>query len=318
MSYSKLRTSSQRAREHKSTAESKYGLNSSSNFLFYGGTNGKSILSLTQTGENISEPILVVSAAGGSSYLQPQYPNAVIRSASTLKELEEIALDLEQNYKILSTIRIYLDNQDKLKKLRDEIFLPNYYPLETDREEGIVDFKYLITLAKEDKFIFSRVVLEECEVISSMIQDRVEKMFSTEILGEDKALRGKDWSALSSEIVSFYTRWLRLPCETILATSDRQPGEKEGLTQIIPVLCQGSAQRQLTSMIGNVLNVGNDSDGYYVMMKPSKKVLTRTKFFPLNMDFTKIPERLDVTNHPEKFWNFVSDALEGKYNLTTA
>lgn len=316
MGISELRDLSRMASSNQIDTAKRYGINSSSNFMFYGGTNGKSLLSFTQIDDDKDKPMLIVSAAGGSSYLQEEYPNAVIKTPTMLPEFEIIINDLEQNAKLLNTIQVMLNSDpsgEKLKNLRDNAFIPKYYS--DDQEGGIADFEYLTEVALSNSFIFERVIIEEAEIISSLIQDKVELQFGSEILGEDKSLRGKDWAALSSELVSFYSRWLRLPCKTIIATGDKLPGEKEGLKKTIPVLCTGGAQRQLTSMIGNVFNVGNDEDGFYVMVKPSKKVLVRSKFFPLGTDFDKIPERLDITNNPELFWNFIKKCKNKEFMI---
>jgi len=273
-----------------------------------------STLSLTQIHEG-EAPIFVVSAAGGSNYLKKRYPNAVIRTGSTLNEIEVYLQDLENNYKILNAIQRYMSDPVKLKKFRDNAFLPTYYPDEAEQQEGIEDFNYLLSLAKENKFIYSRVIVEECDVISKLIQDKVEGIFDTEILGEDKSLRGKDWNALSAELVSYYSRWLSLPCMTIFATSDKLPSERQGLEQIIPALCTGAGQRLLTAMIGNVLFVGNDEKGFFVQVKPSKEAFIRTKFYELNTDFDKIPTRIDITNNAAKFWEFVEECKNGEYTI---
>lgn len=311
MGISSLRDASKKARENINTNEVKYGLNSASNFLFYGSTNGKSVLSLTAISES-TEPMLVVSAAGASQYLSDRYPNVVFRTASTLKEAENISDELNESYKILQIIK-NAKTKENITAIKEKVFIPKYY--RGNEEEGEQDFNYLLKLASENKFIFSRVIVEECDVLSSYVQDKVELQFNTEVLGEDKSLRGKDWSALSSELLAFYSKWLRLPCVTILATGDKAPGEREGLKMFIPALCTGSGQRQLISMIGNVFRVYSNEDGYFVQVKPDKTSLIRSKIYPLNTDFSKIDTNLNITNEPEKFWQMIEDLKKGDYSI---
>jgi hypothetical protein len=309
MGISSLRDASKKARENINTNETKYGLNSASNFLFYGSTNGKSVLSLTEISES-NEPMLVVSAGGASQYLSERYPNVVFRTASTLAEAENISNELNESYKMLQIIQ-NAKTKEQIVAIRDKVFIPKYYT--GNEQEGIQDFQYLLELATANKFIFSRVIVEECDVLSSYVQDKVEVQFNTEILGEDKSLRGKDWSALSSELLAFYSKWLRLPCMTILATGDKAPGEREGLKMYIPALCTGSGQRQLISMIGNVFRVYSNEDGYFIQVKPDKTSLIRSKIYPLNTDFEKIETNLNITNEPEKFWQMIEDLKNGLY-----
>lgn len=313
MGVSALRDTSKKARTSDINIDLQYGLNSANNFIFYGSTNGKSTLALTQLDES-AEPILVVSAAGASIYLRERYPTAVFRTASTLAELEVIIKDLEENYKLLRNIQQILEDPTKIKMFYEKVFVATFYK---DAPPDIAkdDFSFLLELAKSNKFIFSRVVLEECDVISQLIQDKVEGFFNVEYMGETKASRGLDWNVLSHELVGFYSRWLRLPCITILATADKMPGEKENLKTIIPALCTGSAQRLLISTIGNVLYVGSDDAGYFVQVKPDNKALVRSKFYTLKTDYTQIPSRVDVTNKPEAFWQFIKDCENGVYNL---
>ncbi len=313
MSISLLRDASKNTKNvTTNNLDVKYGLSSASNFLFYGSGNGKSTLALTQINPD-EQPILVISAAGGSIYLKSRYPNVIFKTAATIDELEVILSDLEANYKLLQTIQRYVDSPKEMEMFKEKVFLPTYY--KGNEAVGKEDLAYLESLAKSNKFIFSRIVLEECDVISQMIESKIEDVFNVEILGDDKSKRGRDWNVLSKEFVAYYSRWLRLPCITILSTTDKLPGEKEGLKQIIPSLCTGSGQRLLTSMIGNVLYIGNDATSYFIQVKPDTSAFVRTKFYNLKTDFSKIPVRVDVTNKPEEFWIFIEDCKSGVYDL---
>lgn len=310
MGISNLRDLSKKKRQVIDEAELTYGLNSSRNWLFYGSGNGKSTLALTQLDEDATEPILIISPGGASVYLQPEYPNAVFKTAASLAELETIIQDLETNYSLIKAITVYKEEPEKLKTFLEKKFLPTYYKGAED--VGREDFQYLLELTSKGRFIFSRIVVEEIDVISTLIQNQVEETFKVDVLGEDKRKMGSEWSELSKELVSFYSRWLRLPAETILCTTDKLPSERQGLKQIIPSICTGQAQRLLTSLIGNVLYVYNTDNSYFIQIKPNAEAVIRTKFFPMKTDHSKVPISLDITNKPLKFWSYVKDCREKK------
>lgn len=311
MGISTLRDASKKKRQVVDDAELKYGLNSSRNWLFYGSGNGKSTLALTQLEDGDSnEPVLVLSPGGASVYLQPEFPNAVFRTISSLEDLDKVLQDLEDNHNLIRNLCIFKEEPEKLKVFLEKKFLPAYY--KGSEDIGREDFKYLLELATSGRFIFSRVILEEIDVVSTWIQEKVETTFNVEVLGEDKKKMGSEWSELAKEIISTYSRLLRLPTETILCTTDKLPSERQGLKQIIPSICTGQAQRLLTSLIGNVLYLYNQDSQYFIQIKPTAEALIRTKFFPLKIDHSKVPIVMDITNKPEAFWQYVEDCRNKK------
>ncbi len=309
MGISALRDLSKKVKTLDVNIDLQYGLNSSSNWVFYSAGNGKSTTALTQI-DPTEEPILCISPAGASMHLRSQFPNAVIKTAATLDELEVIIKDLEVNFSLMKTIQRFIDSPKDLETLRDTVFIPNYY--KANEAAGKEDFNYMFSLVSKGKFIFSRVVLEEIDVISAMIQNALEERFKVEILGEDKKRMGMDWNELSKDLVAYYSRWMRLPCQTIFCTSDKLPSERKDLSQIIPAICTGSAQRLLTSLVGNVLYFSNTNDGYFVQIKPTPDVFIRSKFLPMGADMTKVPTKIDITNNPQAFWQFVDDCQQLK------
>lgn len=310
MAISPLRDASRKAKKLVSNTELQYGLNSSRNWLFYSNNNGKSTLALTQL-EGVDDPILCVSAGGASMYLSDEYPNAVMRSIGNLEEAEKLIKELVENAKLIQGISQILDQPDILEAAKQQ-FLKKYNGHE---EDGIEDFKYLEGLAREGKFIFSRIVLEEIDIQSFWIQQKIEQIFDLDQIGEDKTKRGIDWNELQKEIIDYYSKWLRLPCETILCSPDKLPTERQGLTQIIPSICTGSAHRMLISLIGNVLYIDNKDGKFYVQLKQTKDVLIRAKFFPMKTDYEKVPDKLDITNNPRAFWEFVDKSRKGEIDM---
>lgn len=292
-------------RKEKNNQRFTYGsMNSSNNFCFYG-MNGKSTLSLAQL-DNDNLPILVISMGGCSNHLANQYPNAIFKTAKSLDELEAILVDVEQNFYIFEQTAKWCFDEDSNKKFLQDVFLPKYYS--DNKAEGIEDYKYITELIRENKFIFSRIVIEEVDIISSWIQDEVTKKFDLEVIGTDKKNMSMDWSVYQKEIINYFSRWLRLPCITILSTSERLPSEKQNLTEITPNIAKGATNRLILSLIGNVHYVSNDNKGRYeVTIKPSisKKVVSRQKFIPLLADLDKVPESVDITNNPLLFWEYI-------------
>lgn len=286
-----------------------YGsMNSGNTYCFYG-LNGKSTLSLAQLPDD-NLPILVISMGGCSAHLAEEYPNAVFKTAKSLDELETILVDLEENFKLFANVAKWAFTEETSKKFLKDVFLPNLY--KGNEQEGTEDYNYIKNLILEDSFIFSRIVIEEVDIVTSWIYDKVAKQFDTEIIGQDKANRGMDWNVLSKETISYFTRWLRLPCVKILATSERLPSESQALTEITPNLAKGSSNRLLMSLIGNVHYIGNDKGKYEIYIKNSPKKIIRNKFIPLLADIDKLPEAIDITNNPLAFWQFVKDCKEHK------
>ena len=297
MSISKVRALAKTAE----TKSSNIMANSSAqSFLFYGTTGGKSVLSASQIGDDLK--ILVLSPAGGSCHLQSEFPNCVFYSIDSLTELEEIVKDLEINMTIIKKLMSLTDIQRK--DYKEKIFAKNY-PAKEQKEIMEEDWKDIMSCVEQKRFPFDSVVLEEMDIVSAWIMDEVEKTFDLDIIGEDKKKMSADWAELRRVIVAFYSRLLKLPVRTIFATSDKTPKEVQGATQTTPNICTGAAARMLLGMIGNVLYVYKEGEKYLVRMLPNNQYLIRTKLSPVKKKI-EIPEVMDVTNCPEKFWEFVS------------
>lgn len=291
MAKSFIRTLAQKVKE-KSEVKDIY--NSHVNYIFYGETGKSTVCSALS--EFTKDPVLLLSPAGGSSLLETDYPNMISVPIANLDELESILKDLESNMSTLSALRTLIkdNNIERLNGAKD------YY------EKQGESWEYIKNLAEEGRFPVSAVVVEELSIISSWIQERLEDELNKQ-LGTDKSQMGLDWSILKKRLMDFYVKCLRYPCTTIFCTGSKLPGEQQGLTQIQPNICTGSAQRQVIDLIGNTFFFYKDDEGKYrVRLRTSKKVFAKDKI--LSPKSTQVlPEELDLTNHPELFWTTLND-----------
>lgn len=302
MALSKIR---QLASTAKVKSSNKMISSSAQSFLFYGTTGGKSVLSATQL---TKEPVLVLSPAGGSSHLTEEYENCVFYSIDSLDELKLIVKDLEDNMNVIRKLSVL--EKDDLKLYKEKVFSKQFDKSQAkEMEEEWIDLMHYATTGT---FPFHSVVLEEMDIVSTWLTDEVEKLFSLNVIGEDKKNLSSDWAELRKMVVAFYSRFLKLPVRTIFATSDKLPKEVQGATAITPNICQGAAARLLIGMIGNVLYVYKDGDKFFVRLLPNAShPMIRTKLSPVKKPIS-LPETLDITGKPELFWELVKKCEDAR------
>ena len=278
---------------------------SSSNYVLYG-NNGKSTIAASLS-ELVKEPVLILSPANASSHLSEQYPNAIFYSVNNLIELNAIIYDLGKNMEIIKKIKNNLQFPTRLMAIKEEFF-KDYEKEDKNKED---DWNECMEFAKNKSFPISAIVLEEIDMVSSWIQDQVEAKMNLTLIGSDKKLLGQDWNELKSVIMDFYSKLLKLEVPTIFCTSDKLPTEKQGLTQIVPSICVGAANRLLLNLIGNIFYVSSDKGKYSVRLVGNSNIFIKSKFIPIN--FTgKIEEELNITNNPTYFWTYLESIRKFK------
>lgn len=284
--------------------EAKEAYISSDNFMLYGPT-GKSAI-VSSLGDLMEQPVLLLSPAGGSNHLKGEFKNIIPYSVSSLTELENIIVDLERNMDLIKKLQfnLMMNNQAGIKAINDQL-------VKESPAGGQDDFDYCLALAKQKSFPISAIALEEMDVVSSWIQDKVEETFEIDVLGEDRKNLSSDWAELRKSLVSFYTRILKLPVRTIFCTGDKLPKESQTIDRIQPNIAVGAAARLIVGMVGNIFYTYSDNDKFYVRFIASKTVFAKQKFVPVKNP-TKIDEVIDITNDPSKMWKYISDIQTGK------
>lgn len=269
--------------------------NSHLNYVFYGNTGKSSVSAALST--LTDEPVLLISPAGGSTYLEADFPNIISYPIANLNELRTLIDDLDKNMEIIRRLQLCIlrNDQANIEKAK------KYYLSEGE------NWEYIYDLGKNSKFPISAVVLEEASIVSSWIQNEVEEKLETVALGQDKKSMGSDWNILKREQMDFFSKLLKLPCSTILCTGSKLPTESQASIKIEPNLCVGSAQRQLIEMIGNIFYFFKEDDGKFkIRMRENKKIFAKDKLLsPYSSQ--QVPEELDVTNKPELFWTTLNE-----------
>lgn len=268
--------------------------NSHNNYLFYGSF-GKSTVSAALSNFT-EEPVLLISPAGGSTYLEADYPNIITYPVANLTELQTILDDLEKNMLSIRKLNIAINSNDQTTINNAK----TYY------EKSGENWDYIYDLAKNNKMPVSAVVLEELSIVSSWCQDKLEDEIGKTI-GEDKTDMGRGWNMLKRELLNIFTKVLRYPCTTILCTSDKMPSEQQGLKQIVPNICNGSAQRIIIETIGNCFYFHRDDEGKYkIRIKNSKNIFAKDKILSPHSKQI-LPEEIDVSKNPELFWQMLNE-----------
>lgn len=267
--------------------------NSHLNYIFYG-ESGKSSVAAALS-KMTDAPVLLISPAGGSTYLEADFPNIIAYPIANLDELRTLIDDLDTNMEMVRRLQLCIlrDDKENIKKAQD------YYTKSGE------DWEYMYNLGKTGKFPISAIVLEEVSIVSSWIQNEVEEKLDTVALGQDKKLLGSDWNMLKREQMDFFSKLLKFPCTTILSTSSRLPSESQNTAKVEPNLCVGSAQRQLREIVGNIFYFFKEENGHYkIRLREDKKTFAKDKILsPYSKQ--QLPDEIDVTNKPEYFWEML-------------
>jgi len=267
------------------------------NIVLYGSF-GKSSL-VGALSEKLDRPILVLSPSGGSELLSQEYPNIISYPVESLKEVESIYADLIKDYNAIKNLSQVIKDNDKVR-------------LEKAKAHYKDEWNEIYLMAKTESFPIGAIALEECSIMSDWIQQKLEDDLDVNYVGEDKSGQGIDWSKFSRNVVSFYSKFLGLPITTILETGHIDPKEKQKLTHIAPDISQGNSNRKLTDMIGNVFYCYRTDDlKYKVRITGNKDIYCKDKLLPVKTD-KKLVEEIDVTNAPEKFWNYIDSLSENR------
>lgn len=269
--------------------------NSHLNYIFYGEF-GKSVAAASLS-LFTDEPVLLISPAGGSQYLESDFPNMISYPVANLQELEAILLDLEKNMEAIRQLRIAIMANDTSRVAGAKA----YY------EKIGEDWNYIYGLASTGKFPISAVVMEELSTASNWIQNKVETDLEIVAAGNDPRSLGKDWNILKRTLMDFYTKFLRLPVTTIFCTGSKLPSESQALTMIAPNIASGAAERQLKDQIGNVFYFYKDDSGRFkVKLTGDKKIYAKDKILSPYTTQT-MPIELDVTGNPQLLWQTLND-----------
>ena len=153
--------------------------NSHLNYVFYGNTGKSSVSAALST--LTDEPVLLISPAGGSTYLESDFPNIISYPIANLSELRVLIDDLDKNMEIIRRLQLCILRDDKANIEKAKQYYTN--------EKG-ENWEYIYNLAKNNKFPLSAIVLEEASIVSSWIQNEVEEKLDTVALGQDKKAMG--------------------------------------------------------------------------------------------------------------------------------
>ena len=266
------------------------------NMIFYG-TFGKSSL-CGALSEKMKQPVLILSPSGGSELVAKEYPNVISYPVNSLKDIQAIYEDLIKDFKTVKSLQdvIRVGDKDRLQKAKE------HYGEEWEE---------IYTMAKNNEFSISTIVLEEVSTVSNWIQENLEDELDMAHLGENKGNLGIDWAKFSREIIDFYSKILRLPITTILSTGHIEPKEKQKLTQLTPDICQGNGSRKIIDLVGNVFYCYRTDDlKYKIRLTGNKDIYCKDKLLPVKTD-KKLDEELDLTGNPEAFWEYLDMLTEG-------
>lgn len=201
--------------------------NSANNFMLFG-NGGKSAISAALS-LYTEEPVLIISPSGSASDMELQYDNVISYQVDNLAELEAILEDINTEFQDAKKLQnIVAQNDTERLERAKEVY-----------ESKGENWGEVLQMAREKRMPISAVIVEECNLISNwLFQKCVDELGMDVQLGEDKSKMGSDWNYLKKQLIELYVKILKFPGYTILATGDREPGEKQNLKQTIPDLMQ--------------------------------------------------------------------------------
>lgn len=233
--------------------------------------------------------VLAISPSGSSRFLEKLYPNFLSYQVNNLDEVNVIINDIIKETNDIEKIRIAVQKNDNSK-------------LSQFKAQYAENFETMLNYAMgKVPYNLSAVVIEESNIISTWVEDKLAKSIQTEAIGFKKDDLGAQWNFLKKDLVDFYGNILRIPLTVILCTSEFKAGEKQKIDKISPDLCSGSAQRILIDLIGNVFYGFKDDNGKIKVMLNTNIALTKQKLLFPNSKKT-VPNEIDITGNPEKLW----------------
>lgn len=296
------------ANEAKKKQKELTAYNSSENVLLFG--TGKSSV-IAALSDFTDKPVLALSPAGGSTHLTNEYPNFISYPVANLKELETLINDLEKNMERIRKVgNAYRNDDTKLLKTFEEAFIKQ----SSDTNKGKEEFQIILDLSKKGEFPISAISVEEADIVSNWVQNLTEKSLNKENLGEDKKSLGGDWNIFKRNIVTFWTRILKLPVKTIIATAEILPSESQNVSKAKPNICTGAGSRLIESMIGNIFYLSEDADKFSCRFLPNNKVFAKQKFKPIKSKI-EIQEEIDISGRPEYVWQYMDEIRKKSVEL---
>lgn len=274
------------------------------NFMIFG-NNSKSSLAAALS-DHRQGTVIEFTPAGASKQLEDEYSNFISYPVSSLAELNALIDSLHSDLNMSRQLGRALKLLEVDKKNRDALKI-------VDRVKKAVakngdDYAEVEEMAKKGELPIKAVVIAECNIISSWIEDDILKKFSLEVVGSDAKNMGMDWNKYKTEITKFYQKALNLPVTTILSTSEYLPSEKQTLTNVAPNFCMGSAARAMYDIIGNVFYSTYESGKYVVYLKTDqKKIFTKQKVQRIKSNSKELVEKIDITGKPEFLWQYLDD-----------
>ena len=259
------------------------------NIILYGET-GKSSISASLS-EKTGKPVLFLSPAGGTEKLSEEFPNIISYPLNDIHEYHKILDDIIADFKAIRGLTQVILEDDKER-------------LEKAKKHYGNDWEDYYNMAKTGTFPISAIVVEEASTISNWVQDKLDTDLEINYTGEEKSRNGIDWNLLKREIVETFSKALRLPVTTIIATGMRLPNEKQKLQRIEPDISSGAGQRIIIDLVGNVFYSYKENGKYNIRLVGNKDVYCKDKLLPVKTNI-KLEETIDVTNNPIKFWDYI-------------
>ena len=268
------------------------GLNS---IMFYG-SNGKSALTGALS-KALNKPVLELSPKGDNNF-QDEFPLLLSAPISNLKELRDIIAQFELESSRIK--KIYIANAKK-----DTVMIEAY------KKQLGAEYDKLKVFADKKEYPIAAICLSEYSTVNSWIEDEVAESMGLKVVGDkDNKTIGSDWSHYKKEVMDLFSSLRRLPMLTIFNTGELHPDDKKDLSQIIPNIASGQAQRLIIDGLSAMFRVGLNKEGKHIV---SLYDTSKTKPYIKNV-YTKkeLLKEIDVTNCPEKFWSYLQEIRNTK------
>lgn len=268
------------------------GLNS---IMFYG-SNGKSALTGALS-KVLNKPVLELSPKGDNNF-QDEFPLLLSTPISNLKELRDIIAQFELESNRIK--KIYIANVKK-----DTALIESY------KKSLGAEYDKLKVFADKKEYPVVAIAVSEYSTINSWIEDEIAEKMNLNVVGDkDNKTIGSDWSHYKKEVMDLFSSLRRLPMLTIFNTGELHPDDKKDLSQVIPNIASGQAQRLIIDGLSAMFRVGLNKEGKHIV---SLYDTSKTKPYIKNV-YTKkdLVKELDVSFAPEKLWQYIMDIRNTK------